>query len=205
MKNQIIVQNASLLEENSMIERLKRDDEEAFGLLYIRYKPKVIFFCLRFVYSRELAEDVFQEVFSTIWQMRHHLDVNRNFSNYVYTLTKNKIINLLREINQHTLLKERLMDVMMKETTDLADDYAFHELSEYLQNALSELSPRQQEIFFLSREENLSHKEIASQLGISQNTVQTHIYVTLKKIRTYLLKKGFVKATSLNCDKVNDS
>jgi RNA polymerase sigma-70 factor (ECF subfamily) len=57
-------------------------------------------------------------------------------------------------------------------------------LNGQIQSLLSELTPRQKEIFLLSREEGLTHDEIAKRLGISSNTVKNHIVTTLNFLRT---------------------
>ena len=63
-----------------------------------------------------------------------------------------------------------------------------NDLKSLISHALQQLTTRQREIFEMSREAQLSHKEIADKLGISVNTVQEHISTSLKLIRTYLKK-----------------
>ena len=66
----------------------------------------------------------------------------------------------------------------------IVDELHYKELEHKFQTLLGQLSPRQKEIYHLSREESLSHKDIAAKLGISENTVKNHMVTTLKFLRT---------------------
>jgi len=68
--------------------------------------------------------------------------------------------------------------------SELTDDLYFNELNSKLQSLLLELTPRQREIFLLSREEGLTHDEIAKKLGISANTVKNHIVSVLNFLKS---------------------
>ncbi len=72
-----------------------------------------------------------------------------------------------------------------------------HDLERLLQTAVGQLTPRQQEIFKMSREEHLTHKEIAEKLGLSVYTVQESITNSLKSIRNFLKKHAYSEANLL--------
>lgn len=73
----------------------------------------------------------------------------------------------------------------------------FDDLKDVLSRALEQLTPRQREVFNMSRDLQMSHKEIAEALGVSVNTVQEHISVSLKVIRSYLTKYSGTSADIL--------
>jgi RNA polymerase sigma-70 factor len=175
-------------EERSLILRLTEGDEDAFCELYATYKNRLIYFAMRFLKSREYAEDVFQDAFTVVWQSRRFINPDASFSSYLYTIMRNRILNQLRNAANEEKLKESILSQALDYTEDTKREVMLNDLKSLISHALQQLTPRQREIFEMSREAQLSHKEIADKLGISVNTVQEHISTSLKLIRTYLIK-----------------
>ena len=175
-------------EERSLILRLIGGDEDAFCELYATYKNRLIYFAMRFLKSREYAEDVFQGAFTVVWQSRRFINPDASFSSYLYTIMRNRILNQLRNAANEEKLKESILSQALDYTEDTKREVILNDLKSLISHALQQLTPRQREIFEMSREAQLSHKEIADKLGISVNTVQEHISISLKLIRTYLIK-----------------
>lgn len=175
-------------EERSLILRLIEGDEDAFCELYATYKNRLIYFAMRFLKSREYAEDVFQYAFTVVWQSRRFINPDASFSSYLYTIMRNRILNQLRNAANEEKLKESILSQALDYTEDTKREVMLNDLKSLISHALQQLTPRQREIFEMSREAQLSHKEIADKLGISVNTVQEHISTSLKLIRTYLIK-----------------
>lgn len=175
-------------EERSLILRLIEGDEDAFCELYATYKSRLIYFAMRFLKSREYAEDVFQDAFTVVWQSRRFINPDASFSSYLYTIMRNRILNQLRNAANEEKLKESILSQALDYTEDTKREVMLNDLKSLISHALQQLTPRQREIFEMSREAQLSHKEIADKLGISVNTVQEHISTSLKLIRTYLIK-----------------
>lgn len=175
-------------EERSLILRLIGGDEDAFCELYATYKNRLIYFAMRFLKSREYAEDVFQDAFTVVWQSRRFINPDASFSSYLYTIMRNRILNQLRNSANEEKLKESILSQALDYTEDTKREVMLNDLKSLISHALQQLTPRQREIFEMSREAQLSHKEIADKLGISINTVQEHISTSLKLVRTYLIK-----------------
>lgn len=177
-----------LSDERSLVLRLIEGDEDAFCELYAAYKNRLIYFAMRFLKSREYAEDVFQDAFTVVWQSRRFIDPDASFSSYLYTIIRNRLLNQLRDAANEEKLKESILSQALDYTDDTKREVMLNDLKFIISRALEQLTPRQREIFEMSREAQLSHKEIAGELGISVNTVQEHISSSLKIIRTYLIK-----------------
>ena len=143
---------------------------------------------MRFVKSRDFAEDIFQDAFTVIWQGRRFINPNASFSSYLYTIMRNRILNQIRDMEKEDTLKESILSQAIDYSDDTKNNILSGDLKNIIQKAFESLTPRQQEIFRMSREELLSHKEIADKLGISIHTVQEHISLALHTIRTYLTK-----------------
>lgn len=177
-----------LNDERALVLRLIGGDEDAFCELYAAYKNRLIYFAMRFLKSCEYAEDVFQDAFTVVWQSRRFIDPDASFSSYLYTIIRNRLLNQLRDAANEEKLKESILSQALDYTDDTKREVMLNDLKFIISRALEQLTPRQRKIFEMSREAQLSHKEIAGELGISVNTVQEHISSSLKIIRTYLIK-----------------
>ena len=174
--------------ERRLVADLLEGDESAFCELYALYKDRLMWFSLKFLKSRDMAEDVFQDAFTVVWQSRRFINPDASFSSYLYTIMRNRILNQLRNAANEEKLKESILSQALDYTEDTKREVMLNDLKSLISHALQQLTPRQREIFEMSREAQLSHKEIADKLGISINTVQEHISTSLKLIRTYLIK-----------------
>lgn len=180
--------------ERSLVIRLIAGDEEAFCELYAAYKNRLIYFAMRFLKSHDYAEDIFQDAFTVIWESRKFINPDASFSSYLYTIVRNRILNQLRELANEERLKEQILSQAIGHETN--NEIFANDLQMLITHALEQLTPRQREVFEMSRKKQLSHKEIAEALGISVNTVQEHISTSLRLLRAYL-KKNSVIGTEL--------
>lgn len=184
-------------EEAQLVARLVEGDEQAFCLLYAYYKKRLCYFALQFLKSDERVEDVFQDVFTQIWQGRQFINPSIPFSAYLYTLIRNRVFNELRSMEKEHTLREHLVQHALDYSHTPQDEIREHELQAILQKAFEHLTTRQREVFRLSREGQLSYKEIAEQLGLSVHTVHEHITDSLRILRRYLAKYGETPADLL--------
>ena len=183
-----------LSDERSLVLRLIEGDEDAFCELYAAYKNRLIYFAMRFLKSREYAEDIFQDAFAVVWQGRRFINPDASFSAYLYTIVRNRILNQLRDLSNQDKLREQILSQAANYTNETKDEIIANDLRQFISRALQQLTPRQREIFQMSRERQMSHREIAEVLGISVNTVQESISISLRTLRTYLEKNSIVSA-----------
>lgn len=176
------------IDERSLVLRLIDGDEDAFCELYASYKNRLIYFAMRFLKSREYAEDVFQDAFTVIWQGRRFINPDTSFSSYLYTIVRNRVLNQLRDLDNQDKLKEQILAQAVDYTEDTKHRIMADDLRHLIACAMQQLTVRQREVFKMSREEQMSHQEIADALGISINTVQEHISTSLRVLRVYLEK-----------------
>ena len=162
------------------------DDSDCFGELYVRYRKRLLLYCLTFVKLPDIAEDIVQDVFTAVWVGRRCLNPEMSFSSYLYTITRNRTLNFLRQVNADSRVKENLQKTGYPAAETIEIRMLDKEYQTMLDRAIAQLSPLRQNIFKLSREQNKSHKEIAQLLRISPYTVQENISASLKHIKTYL-------------------
>ena len=166
---------------------LKKGNVIAFDNIYEMYSKRLYGFVLRYVKQKEDAEGIVQEVFIKIWETRNKIDIYLSFDSFIFTIAYNTTINLLRKrINEHKY-HERLNSVQqITEADQIIDEIHFKEINTQLQSLINKLTPRQKEIFQLSRELGLTHEEIAKKLNISVNTVKNHMVTTLAFIKSHI-------------------
>ncbi len=177
--------------DSILVHGLLTGDEEAFCELYARYWKKLCNFCYRFIGSYDLAENYAQDIFLKIWENRELLDPDKSFSSFLYTIARNKAINYLKFVSRsESMQKEFMHGYLEKQHYEPECSVKLQEKDYFglLRKAMLRLSPRQRQVFMMSRDRHLSHKEIAEQLGLSVYTVQEYMSDSLKSIKDYLAK-----------------
>lgn len=160
-------------------------DRVAFYQLYERYSRRLYGFVLRYIKLDADAEEIVQEVFIKIWESRSKIDLYSSFESFLFTVAYNATISQFRKRASEKKYLEHLKSLQQAETApDLIDEIYFNELNKQVNDLLNELTPRQKEIFQLSREQGLAHEEIAKKLDISVNTVKKHITNTLAFLKS---------------------
>ncbi len=174
------------LKANSELLRLLKDGNMvAFDTIYNQYCKRLFAFIIRYVKLEADAEEIVQEVFIKIWENRSKIDVYSSFESYLFTISYNSSISLLRKRVHEKKYLEHVKSLQeVNVASELTNDLYFKELNSKLQSLLLELTLRQREIFLLSREEGLTHDEIAKKLGISANTVKNHIVSVLNFLKS---------------------
>ena len=181
------------LEEGLLLEQLVQNNERAFRKLYETYHNDVYAYSKSMIKDKAYAEGVVQEVFMKVWMNRANLDPNLSFKAYVFRLSRNITINLLKKSAREDKLKE----IIFYKTKSLygpsaEDGINEKEYEEIRRKLIDRLPPKRKRIFEMSRNEGLSYQEIGSELGISESTVKTQMSKALETIRTLLCKQGDV-------------
>ncbi|HET55385.1 MAG TPA: RNA polymerase sigma-70 factor [Ignavibacteria bacterium] len=174
------------------IKLLKKGNMLAFDSIYNKYSKRLYGFVLRFIKNEADAEEIIQEVFLKIWEGKEKIDPRASFESYLFTVSYNTTMSLLRkranEVKYVEFIKYR--QHVLNEN-EIIDDIHYKELTIKLNELLNQLTPRQKEIFLLSRKEGLTHNEIAQKLNISSNTVKNHFISILKFLKSGLSKDFF--------------
>ena len=113
------------------------------------------------------------------------IDEEQPFEGFLFIITRNMIFNYSRKKLNYSFLKVTVLQAMEQEYEE-ENKLELSDLKKYLSVLISQLPPRQQEIFRMSREQNLTYKQIAEQLSISEKTVEYHMGLALKYLRKNL-------------------
>ena len=173
-----------------ILEQFKTGDRLAFELIYRQYADKVYRFASRYIRNNEDPEEVVQDVFIRLWNVRESVNSGLNFDNYLFTITKNLIFNQHRHKINEVYFQTVLLASIEQEHISQENEIIAEDLSRYIDKIIMGMPPKQQEIFNLSRKQLLPYKEIALQLDISEKTVEAHIHKALKTIRQQLRREN---------------
>ena len=174
-------------EEFFIIQRMVEGDENAFKYFFDTYYDDLCNFVNGYLRDETLSEDIVQSIFIYLWENRDSLLSNSSIKSYLYTASKNKSLNYLRdEKNKH-----RIEGALFAQTESFSDESAdryleFEELKTILSRAVEVLPTQCKTIYQLSRDEGLSQKEIAEKLGITMKTVENQMTIAIRKIKEHL-------------------
>lgn len=177
--------------DSSTIRRLMEGSELAFRMVYDLHSEKVYQFAFRFLKDYAWSEEIVQDVFLKLWLNRETLDEQGNMWLYLYVIAKRLCLNKLREIRNTTALFEQLMKSIEVADNKTEEQLTVDEMKQYADKIISNLPRQQQLVFKLSRDEGVSHKEIAQKLGLSPNTVKNHMVQALKTLKIGLQQSGY--------------
>ncbi len=177
---------------NRVVNELSKDNESSLEELFNYYYPRLFNFSKSFLKIEDGIDDILQEVFVKIWQKRKSIKNSATFNSYIFTITRNLLLNELRSRLNNKNIKEEVRKLSIASEYSLLEKIEYQDLKEKVDNIVNELPSRQKEIFKLSRTEGLSHKEIAEKLKISTKTVEYHITLAVRLLRDKLKSLGLV-------------
>jgi RNA polymerase sigma-70 factor (ECF subfamily) len=165
-----------------------------FENIYLAYFSKMKHFAKVYVLSDEEAENIVQDVFTELWEKREMLTMPVDLIAYLFTSIKNKCLNFLRhqavrrEATDRIQEAHRLAFQAGLNSLEMFNDDVFseNEMSEVLEKALNTLSDKCRRIFVMSKMEGKKQKDIAAELNISVNTVETQMGIAYKKLKIEL-------------------
>ncbi|MBX3239524.1 MAG: RNA polymerase sigma-70 factor [Chitinophagaceae bacterium] len=170
--------------EKELLRQVAAGDEQAFGELFNAYRKKLYTNIYKLTNSGEVAEDTVHDVFLKVWINRQSLPEIDNFSAYLSRMAHNHAVTGFRRMAKEALiLAELKKKEQWHEVEPPSGALMAKEVQQFIQNAVDRLTPRQREIFILSRESGLKHREIAEKLKISVMAVKKHMGDALHILR----------------------
>ncbi len=175
-----------------LIQKIQNGNSEAFAVVYERYADRVYSLALSFLKDEGWSEDLLQEVFWKLWEHRERLDTQENLWTYLFVLTKHRALNKIREIKNARMKMDQLL--LKSESLGLTNHISIgqKELVACIERAKELMSQQQQLVFELCKTEGLTYSEAGERLNIAPNTVKNHMVQSLKVLRTYLHKCGYI-------------
>ena len=166
-----------------LINRLRSGDESALTELYNKFWQSLFVSSYNVLKDKELCEDIIQDIFMNIWHNREKLEINISLKGYMYACARYQVFNQFKK-NKDKIHVELFEDLDKRFQYSTPETQLMHEeLLNQINSIVQALPEKCQLVYKLSREEQLSHKEIAERLDISTKTVENHITKALHVIR----------------------
>ncbi|MEO5649684.1 MAG: RNA polymerase sigma-70 factor [Ginsengibacter sp.] len=178
--------------DEQLLQQMADDDRRSFTLLYQRYWENLFITAAKALRGKDAAADVVQDVFLSLWNRRNELNIQDSLAAYLHTCVRYKCIHYIeKNITRRDYLVQ-LAEVMVNSSSaNAAINLDVKEMQETINKTVAEMPAKMREVYKLSREQHLSHKEIAGYMNISVETVKKHIHHALHLIRRDLLPHTF--------------
>lgn len=179
------------LSDEVLLERVGQGDQQAFSQLYLRYQPKLVKYCGQ-ILRDDLAQaaDLVDEAMFDIWRSASGFEGKSKPSTWMYSIARNKVISWLRKTLEVSLDDETLLESLVDPAATPHEELAMDDMQQQVLRLIDQLSDEHREVLRLTYFEDLSVKETADLLGISENTVKTRMFYARKRMAQLLEKAG---------------
>jgi RNA polymerase sigma-70 factor (ECF subfamily) len=171
-------------DDNELLLLLKKGSLEAYEILFEKYYKLLCLQAAILLADEAEAEDLVQELFIEIWDKKIYRQVEQSLKAYLYRAVRNKCIN---EIRRNKLSRQKLEEYheyrLKKKEPVLLEQ---KELAANIQSALQEFPSQRLKAFTLVYMENKRYREAADEMGVSINSVKTHLKLALQVLRDKL-------------------
>jgi RNA polymerase sigma-70 factor (ECF subfamily) len=175
--------------EKELLTRVSAGDEKAFQDLFAIYYEQLYHYIFGFIKSKQIAEELVMDVFLKIWLGRDLITQIEKFDAFLFRVAHNKSIDFLRCAARDPKFKDLLWEnIQLANNIQPDSSMLVQEYEIKLREAVSLLSPQRKKVYQLSREQDMTHDQIAAQLNLSKSTINNHIVEAQRFIRAYLSK-----------------
>ena len=169
--------------DTELVKLLTECDDMAFREIYNRYNQLLYIFAYRKLNNEQEAQDVVHDVFAWMFEKGKNIDLKLSLSSYLYKSVLNRIYDKFRKndlFQRYILENKHFIDLENRET-----DYLIREkdITLLIENEISNMSPRMQEVYRLKYYNYLDNNQIAEELNISLETVKTHLKLATRHLR----------------------
>ncbi|HEX6430671.1 MAG TPA: RNA polymerase sigma-70 factor [Niastella sp.] len=175
--------------ERELLQRVAGGDQDAFAHIFEMYRQRLYTYLAGITKSPEVAEDILVDVFMKLWIGREMLVRVENLEGFLHKVAYNKAMDFFKTTARHARLQQVYAQRISDQVERSLDDWLIdEECRRILHDAINQLPPQRKLIYTLSREQGLTHEEIARALHLSRNTVKSTIMAATRSISEYLQK-----------------
>jgi len=175
--------------EKILLKQIAEGAQDAFAAIYTRYHEKIYALSYHLTKSEVVAEEIVQDVFMKVWVQKETLPEIRDFESWLFILARNHIYTWLKSSARLQTYESLTDDHVSIEPLAVEAEIHRKELENLLHEAVQQLPPQQQQVYILSREEQLTREAIAVRLGLSPETVKVHMSRAMRSIRAYIMSR----------------
>lgn len=178
------------LSDHELTVLLKEGDQFAYTQIFERYKGILYKHAFRLLGDQEESNDVIQDLFLKLWHKRAEMNFNVSLSSYLYNAVRNRIFDIITHQKVATKYLDSIKAFVEQGDYITDNEIRAKELANIIEREIAALPAKMRIVFEMSREGNLSYKEIGEKLGISDKTVKQQVHNAVKilklKITSYL-------------------
>lgn len=169
---------------------IANDDKQAFDELYGLYYGKLYAYSRTFLKIDLGIDDILQDVFVKVWMNRHNIKNVDTYNAFLYTITRNTLLNEMRARLKTESFKTNLFNKTVAEEFHTIQNIEYVEIKNQIDLIVAQLPEKRRQVYLLSREECKSNIEIATELNISVKTVEDHMTHALRFLKNRLKVLG---------------
>ena len=174
--------------EKELLIAVSKGHQQAFAELFQGYHNQLGEYILLLVANDQLAKEIVQDVFVKIWLNRESLPTIKNFSGYLFILTRNYVLNCLRrQVNERKQMEAFKWDTQNQPLTEI--DYLPVGYEKMMDRAIAQLPPQQLTVFHMKKK-GKTNSEIAKEMGISPESVKKYHQWAIRAIANFVKKYG---------------
>jgi len=167
--------------------QLNAGEVVALEYLFHHYYDDLCRYTMVFTKDIAIAENIVQDLFVYIWEHRETIEIHLSFESYLFQASRYKALNYKRDYSHRVDKLLKLKEQISDKVSDSADEaIELKELNQIVSEAIDLLPDRCQQIFRLSRTDELSYREIAELMNISVSTIDNQVHTAIKKIKTHV-------------------
>jgi len=172
-------------EDHALFLLIKKRDKDAFESVYQKYHRYLYSLAVKYLKDAQLAEDAVQHVFVKLWETTKNIEIEINLKNYLYTMTKNYILNTIRDHKEEISLSYANAQIDIPGQDDIIKALEDKQMRSILYQGVESLPPQKKEVCLRKLETTDSNQQIADKMGISVHTVKSHYQESVKILRSY--------------------
>jgi RNA polymerase sigma-70 factor (family 1) len=181
-------------EDKGLVKLIRLGNKIAFEEIYLRYHKQLYLLAIKYLKSKNLAEDAVQVIFIKFWQKRGQLDPDKSVKALLFISMKNHVLNMIRNRKNKIISDMEFSEEQHETSENVFNEVISADYEQILHRGLAELPERKRKVFELKTFNGFSNSEVAELLTISINTVKVHYYHGSQFIRSYLKKHADINS-----------
>jgi len=170
-----------------LLMQLQQGNERAFSKIYDHFSRPLFLKFVRLVNDEEVAQELLQELFLTVWIKRERINPEQSFWPYLHEVAKWLVYNHYRKVAYNKRLLDHLIITTVAHVTNAEELLIDQETHDLLIQAIEHLPPQRKQVFKLCKFEGKSYQEVAELLGISTSTINNQIVAANKSVKEFFL------------------
>ncbi|MEM7108898.1 MAG: RNA polymerase sigma-70 factor [Bacteroidota bacterium] len=177
--------------DKALVVQLNQNKSGAFKLIFDQYWDYIYAICYKGSGDREVARELTQEIFKSLWERRRKIKANGSLRHYLIKAAKHQLSTYYRNQKVEKKYFDKISHLQSSSQNFTEETISYEELERQVKASIDQLPQSSKKVFLLSFYKKQSHKEIANKLNISVKTVEYHMAKSRSFLHKCLLAKGF--------------